>query len=33
MMEKPIAIYTDHIINKTLCYTLRRDQITYVPCR
>ena len=24
MMEKPIVIYTDHIINRTLCYNFAK---------
>ena len=26
-MEKPIVIYTDHIMNRTLCYNFAKAQI------
>ena len=29
-MEKPIVIYTDHIINKTLCYTFAKGSGSYL---
>ena len=29
-MEKPVVIYTDHIINKTLCYTFAKGSGSYL---